>query len=454
VLVVISGVLQPPSAYSVVGQILTFSSPPPLGTNNIVVRYLGLPASSVNTAAYRSYTELTASAGQTTFAPAAYTPGFIDVFRNGVRLHNTDYTATNGTTVVLAVAANAADNIAIVSFYISSVLNAIPNLPGSVSASNIDTGGGGGTGAMLLPSGTTAQRPSSPQLGMQRWNTTLGQAEMYVGGSTGWQSFASTSYTIDYLVVAGGGAGGSSSVNSSCGGGGAGGYLSGTAISVTPGTSYTIIVGGGGSGVLNSQGGNGSNSSFLTYTAIGGGGGGGGTSSSSTSPGASGGSGGGSLQPSAPGSGTGGQGNAGGTGNPNGPNWGGGGGGGAGGVGQPGTSTNAGAGGAGLQWSNGSYYAGGGGGATYGGYAGGTGGIGGGGAGGSTGPGTSGTNGTGGGGGAASYPGSSYGAGANGGSGVVIIRYLGTAQRASGGTVSITGGYVYHTFTQSGTYIA
>ena len=44
--------------------------------------------------------------------------------------------------------------------------------------------------------------------------------------------------------------------------------------------------------------------------------------------------------------------------------------------------------------------------------------------------------------------------GGNGGSGIVIIRYLGTAQRASGGTVTVTGGYVIHTFTASGTFIA
>jgi hypothetical protein len=97
ILVVISGVLQPPSAYSVVGQILTFSSAPPLGSNNISVRYLALPASSITTSAYRIYTELTASAGQTTFTPASYTPGFIDVFRNGVRLHNSDYTDRKST---------------------------------------------------------------------------------------------------------------------------------------------------------------------------------------------------------------------------------------------------------------------------------------------------------------------------------------------------------------------
>jgi hypothetical protein len=44
-------------------------------------------------------------------------------------------------------------------------------------------------------------------------------------------------------------------------------------------------------------------------------------------------------------------------------------------------------------------------------------------------------------------------AGGAGGSGIVIIRYAGS-QRGSGGTVVTTGGYTYHTFTSSGTYIA
>jgi hypothetical protein len=43
--------------------------------------------------------------------------------------------------------------------------------------------------------------------------------------------------------------------------------------------------------------------------------------------------------------------------------------------------------------------------------------------------------------------------GSNGGSGVVIVRYLG-AQRGTGGTVTSSGGYTYHTFTTSGTFTA
>ena len=53
VLVAISGVLQNPSEYGVVGRTLTFSSPPPSGISNISVRYLALPSSNITATAYR-----------------------------------------------------------------------------------------------------------------------------------------------------------------------------------------------------------------------------------------------------------------------------------------------------------------------------------------------------------------------------------------------------------------
>jgi hypothetical protein len=106
-----------------------------------------------------------------------------------------------------------------------------------------------------------------------------------------------------------------------------------------------------------------------------------------------------------------------------------------------GANGNGGNGGNGYQWLNGTYYAGGGSGfvkfngSTYPQYQNGTPGLGGGG-----GFNTDGS--TGGGGGAATstfYP-------ANGGAGIVIIRYAGTTQKATGGTISTSGGYTYHTF--------
>jgi hypothetical protein len=60
---------------------------------------------------------------------------------------------------------------------------------------------------------------------------------------------------------------------------------------------------------------------------------------------------------------------------------------------------------------------------------------------------------TGGGGGGVSTTLSQGNSGGIGGSGVVIARYLG-AQRATGGAVTSSGGYTYHTFTGNGTFTA
>lgn len=137
ILVAISGVLQDPSTYSVSGTTLTFSPAPPTGTGNISVRFLGIPASGVTTTAYRTQTEFTATAGQTTFSVPSYTVGYIDVYRNGVLLGSADFTATSGTTVVLATGASAGDLVETVSFYVSSVLNAIPAVAGAVNSNYI-----------------------------------------------------------------------------------------------------------------------------------------------------------------------------------------------------------------------------------------------------------------------------------------------------------------------------
>ena len=74
----------------------------------------------------------TATAGQTSFSgnddnsnSLAYTAGQIDVFLNGVRLAAADYTATNGTTVVLGVGAEVGDTLNINAFGTFSVADVI-----------------------------------------------------------------------------------------------------------------------------------------------------------------------------------------------------------------------------------------------------------------------------------------------------------------------------------------
>jgi len=339
VIVAIFGILQDPTTYGVVGRILTFSQAPPTGTGNISVRYLALPSSNVVSTAYRSVSEFTATAGQTTFTPASYTPGFINVFRSGVRLGAANFTATNGATVVLTNAASAGDLITIESFFVSSVLNAIPAVPGQITPTLLDSTSQLGTGALQIPVGTTAQRPASPTNGMIRKNTTTGALEFWdpsslswigitpfsatggaissVGGNTVHTFLSSANFTVlsgtrtvEYLIVAGGGGGGPIG-----GGGGGGGLITGVT-TVGVGT-YSIVIGGGGNNGNGSSpyATNGSPTTALGVTALGGGGGGNHISGGSSTSGRSGGSGGGGADNGTPGgSGTAGQGNAGGTG--------------------------------------------------------------------------------------------------------------------------------------------
>jgi hypothetical protein len=60
-------------------------------------------------------TNFTATAAQTTFT-VSYTPSRLDVYVNGVLLDPTDYTASNGTTVVLGVACSAGDLVSIMTY--------------------------------------------------------------------------------------------------------------------------------------------------------------------------------------------------------------------------------------------------------------------------------------------------------------------------------------------------
>jgi len=72
----------------------------------------------------------TATSGQTTFSGAddssstlSYTAGKINVYLNGTRLSAADYTATNGTSVVLAAGVSAGDTLDIEVFGIFSIAN-------------------------------------------------------------------------------------------------------------------------------------------------------------------------------------------------------------------------------------------------------------------------------------------------------------------------------------------
>ena len=90
----------------------------PAGTNGQVLTLAsGIPSWASSTATGVSFvvTDFTATAGQTTFT-VTYVVGLVEVYRNGVKLAIADYTASNGTTIVLTTPANAGDVIEVVAF--------------------------------------------------------------------------------------------------------------------------------------------------------------------------------------------------------------------------------------------------------------------------------------------------------------------------------------------------
>ena len=90
----------------------------PAGTNGQILSLAsGIPSWVANTASGVSYTktDFTATASQTTFT-VTYTVGLVEVYRNGVKLAIADYTASNGTTIVLATGATVGDVIEVIAF--------------------------------------------------------------------------------------------------------------------------------------------------------------------------------------------------------------------------------------------------------------------------------------------------------------------------------------------------
>jgi hypothetical protein len=253
---------------------------------------------------------------------------------------------------------------------------------------------------------------------------------------------AANSGSVDYLVVGAGGGGGFDGA-----GGGGGGQVNMGSISLASGT-YAVTIGNGGTNSTSygAQASNGGSTTLSLPTPIVSiGGGGGGAKGANGATGANGGGGGHSNYAGAPGASGGFAG-----GNANGD--GGGGGGGAGSAGISGSGGRDGGNGVSSSISgNLTYYGGGGGGGSYGNTGTALGGIGGGGQGGlGYSPlATAGAANSGGGGGGAGEAQSNPGK--NGGSGIVIVRYLGTPQ-GSGGTITQVGGYTIHTFNSNGSF--
>jgi hypothetical protein len=288
--------------------------------------------------------------------------------------------------------------------------------PGAVTTVGLDVSRLDGTGAMVLPAGTTAQRPASPVVGMIRFNTTLGYLEEFRLAQ--WLPLSQVFLAIGGVETLISSGGRNYKVHT---------FTSSGAFTVQAGSTaveYLVVAGGGGgasyTGSAYIGGLRGANSVFGSITSIGGGGGKAWNVGAADTPdGGSGG--GGGANTTAGGSGTSGQGFAGGTGQQT-TRLTGGGGGGASAVGANATTTNNGNGGTGVSSSiNGTatFRAGGGGGGSWnsgGGYIAGSGGAGGGGNGAISARGSDGTPNTGGGAGSGDAgPGAGHGGGGAGG---------------------------------------
>ena len=141
----------------------------------------------------------TATSGQTSFATGGYTPNFLDVYLNGVKLASADYTATNGSDVVLATGAATGDILEVVAFTAFDTANVTGatnfTVTGAFTSQGIDDNGNAtaltidgnenvligrttlsGTdntqGAYIFNEGAfVAQRSSNPSLYLNRYGT-------------------------------------------------------------------------------------------------------------------------------------------------------------------------------------------------------------------------------------------------------------------------------------------
>ena len=124
--IVLGGVIQSPGAdYDVSGSNIVFTTAPDAALEFSGVS-LGpaVPISYANDGVIYVRNTYSATAGQTVFTFAqGYTVGYLDVYRNGVRLSSgTDFTATNGSTFTLASGATLNDEIEAIGYSVASLV--------------------------------------------------------------------------------------------------------------------------------------------------------------------------------------------------------------------------------------------------------------------------------------------------------------------------------------------
>lgn len=150
--VYLNGVLLDPSDYTATnGSTVVLGVAASAGD---LVTTVALTVASVSSAAY-TRVSFTATAAQTTFT-TPYSAGFVQVYANGVLLNAADYTATNGTSIVLASGRTAGDIVEVVAYTLTSV-GSLSGVSGTLAVANGGTGvtTSTGTGANVLATAPT-----------------------------------------------------------------------------------------------------------------------------------------------------------------------------------------------------------------------------------------------------------------------------------------------------------
>ena len=134
----------------------------------------------------------TATASQTSFSGAgdegitlAYRDSnYVDVYQNGVKLADEDYTATSGTAIVLAQGASADDIVEIIAFDVFSVADTVSKADGGTFDGNITAAGTLGVTGVLTANGGAVFNEASADVDFRVESDTVTHA-LFVDGATG-----------------------------------------------------------------------------------------------------------------------------------------------------------------------------------------------------------------------------------------------------------------------------
>jgi hypothetical protein len=198
---------------------------------------MGSRADIIITEGVYKKTQFTATAAQTNFTIATgYTVGFVDVYLNGIRLVVADdFTATDGSTIILATAAASGDSVEVVAYGTFNVANALLK-SGDTMSGNLVVSGTSTLQAPVAIANTTGNTFVIANTGA----VTITGNVAITGNNviTGYSNVSVDSYIAGNLLVGTGSASGKFTVLDNSGGAGAA-----TPVVITNGVDANFYVG-------------------------------------------------------------------------------------------------------------------------------------------------------------------------------------------------------------------